>query len=81
MVKRNTQKGKKAKVSGKGQRLGRADGFISTLRKRYEDARDAIDDFYDRHRRAIQVAAALAAVGALGHGRKCRGTASHGSKL
>jgi predicted lipoprotein with Yx(FWY)xxD motif len=48
--------------------LGQADGIMSALEGYYDKARDTVGDFYDRNERALKVAAALAAAGALGYG-------------
>jgi hypothetical protein len=50
------------------QPLGQADGIMSALEGYYDKARDTVGDFYDRNERALKVAAALAAAGALGYG-------------
>jgi hypothetical protein len=77
--KKTSKKSRRPSRSTVKRALGRANGFLPTLRKHYEDARDAVErkyldararlgSFYDENRDTIHTAAAVAAAAAAAAG-------------
>lgn len=68
MVKKTIKKTLKKKKTHKKRVGGRAGGVIPKLRKQYHRIKEHVGKFYDENKRAIDAAATIGGLGALGYG-------------
>lgn len=68
MVKKTIKKTLKKKKTHKKRVGGRAGGVIPKLRKQYNRVKESVGKFYDENKRAIDAAATIGGLGALGYG-------------